>query len=287
MWLLVVLALGCERAEGDREPAPRARPEVPGVETAVAETASIRDTVAAFGTVAPQGEPAEVRDARSALAEAEARRELAAQQVRRLEPLAGGVAPRKELDAARAEETAAAAAAARARQVLAAFGRDGDREPLGSGDRWLVARVVQLDLPRIHAGGDVVFAPDAIRDGRFSGRVDAPPAYVDPVTATAPVRVRVRDPDARLLPGMTGAVTFEVGSPRDAVVVPLAAVVYDDAQPLVFVAAEERYERRAVQLGVVRDGHAEIAAGLERGTRVVVTGAPSLLSASRLPAAEE
>src|ERR671936_2529971 len=109
--VLAGLALACNRPgteEGEQRA--RQRAEVPGIETAVATVAPVRDQVRAFGAVAPEAEPPAMRDARTALAEAEARRALAAQQVRRLEPLAGGIAPRKEVDAARAEEAAAAAA---------------------------------------------------------------------------------------------------------------------------------------------------------------------------------
>ena len=108
------------------------------------------------------------------------------------------------------------------------------------------------------------------------------------MTRAAPVRLRVRDPAQQLRPGMTGAVTLEMGAPHDAVVVPVAAVVYDDAQPVVFVEeAGGRYALRAVKLGVVRRDRVEIASGVEAGARVVVTGAASLLSATRLPPEEE
>jgi len=80
-------------------------------------------------------------------------------------------------------------------------------------------------------------------------------------------------------------VTLEVGAPHDAVVVPSAAVVYDDAQPVVFVdEGDGRYVQRSVRLGVVRDGRIEVTRGLDTGARVVVTGAASLLSATRLQA---
>ena len=85
---------------------------------------------------------------------------------------------------------------------------------------------------------------------------------------------------------MTGPAELEVGAPRDAVVVPAAAVVYDDVQSLVFVDADGRYEARPVTIGLARDGWIEIAGGVSAGTLVVVTGAASLLSASRLPAVE-
>jgi hypothetical protein len=83
---------------------------------------------------------------------------------------------------------------------------------------------------------------------------------------------------------MTGAVALEVGTAHEAVVVPAVAVVYDDAQPVVFVAEEGGYAPHPVKLGVVRDGQVEIADGLGAGTRIVVTGAASLLSQARLPA---
>ena len=282
----LVLACGRPADEAHEESAPR-EPEVPGIETGLATTAAIRDVVRAFGTVLAEGDPPEVRDARTALAEAEARRTLAAQQVRRLESLAGGVAPRKELDAARAEAVSAAAAADRARKVLAAFGGDVARAALGPHEFWVIARVMQIDVPRVDPRAEASFVADAFPGERFAGSVDTGPSYVDPATQTAPVRVRVHDHDGRLRPGMTGAVALEVGTPREAVVVPAGAVVYDDAQPLVFVAEAGRYARRPVGLGIARDERVEITSGVEAGARIVVTGAASLLSASRLPAGED
>ena len=138
-------------------------------------------------------------------------------------------------------------------------------------------------MPRVEAGGEATFVPDALPEAALAGRIDAAPAYVDPTTRTAPLRLRVRDQEHRLRPGMTGTVTLEVGAPHDAVVVPSAAVVYDDAQPVVFVdEGDGRYVLRPVRLGVVRDGRIEVASGVQAGDRVVVIGAASLLSATRL-----
>jgi multidrug efflux pump subunit AcrA (membrane-fusion protein) len=244
--------------------------------------------VQAFGTVAADGETTEARDARTARDEAEARLALATQQLRRLEALAASaIAPRKELEAAQAEYVAAQAAATRARQALGAFGGGAARATLDAGETWVVAEVLQRDLALVTAGATVRFAPDAIADRRFAGRVDASPGYVDPRTHLAPVRLRLRDADGALRPGLTGAVAIEVGMPRPAVMVPEAAVVFDGGQALVF--AEEspgKFTPHPVRIGVTRDGAVEIAEGLEAGARVATTGAASLLSALRLPAAE-
>jgi len=284
---LTALALACGRStEEAHQAAAAGEREVPGIETGVAATAAVRDVIRAFGTVLAEGEPAEVRDARTALAEAEARRTLAAQQVRRLEPLAGGVAPLKELDAARAEEASAAAAAERARKVLAAFGGDAGGV-LGRNQHWVVARVMQIDVARVGPRTEARFVADAFPGERFAGSVDVAPTYVDAATQTAPVRIRVEDANGHLRPGMTGSVALEVGSARESVVVPTGAVVYDNAQPLVFVAEDGHYAPHQVELGTARDGQIEISSGIAAGARIVVTGAASLLSASRLPASEE
>src|SRR5439155_1393861 len=156
--LLCALTLAACRAEREGKRAERARERsasVPGVETAVAAAEPMRDLVRAFAAVVADEQLAEVRDARTQLAQAEARRRLAGQQVRRLEELAkGAVAPRKELDAARAEEAAASAEAARAVKALAAFGGENDHAPLGADEEWVIAHVPQTDVPRIETGAE-------------------------------------------------------------------------------------------------------------------------------------
>jgi cobalt-zinc-cadmium efflux system membrane fusion protein len=283
--------LACGRpAEEEREriTSGGSAPAVVGVATVAATEETIEEEVEGFGTVAAEAEPPEVRDARMQLAEAEAQQRLAHEQVTRLEALArGAVAPRKELEAARAAAAAADAAAARARQVLAAFGPRMASSPLGPDEAWLLVQVVQRDVPRVAPGAAVRFLPDALPARALTGRVDAAAAYVEATSRTAPVRVRVEDPEHLLRPGMTGAVRIAAGAPHRAVVVPSDAVVYDGAAPVVFVpAAAGGYEARAVGLGVVRDGRVEITHGLSAGTPVVTTGAASLLSAARLPAAD-
>ena len=288
--LAAVCAVACGRADDDAGPESAPPPAtVPGVETAVALSQALRDVVRAPGQVAAESEPPEVRDARAALLEAEARRTLAAQQVERLTGLArGAIAPRKELEAARAEEAGAMVAAARARQALAVYGAGTAGVALGADETWVTALVLQRDLPAVAAGAETRFTPDAYPNRSFTGRVDAAPAYVDPTTRLGPVRVRVRDGEHALRPGMTGAVGIEVGGVRQGVTVPVASVVYDGAQPVVFVQeGTGHYVPHAVRLGVARDGRVEIASGVDADRRVVTTGAASLLSAERLPGVEE
>lgn len=254
-----------------------------GIRTSTVAQTVVSDTVHAFGNVVADGEPPEIRDARAESATAEARLALARQQTRRLAALASGkLAPRKEQETARAEEIAATAAAERARQVFAAFGSTPERRPLGTDETWVVAQVMEHEIARVRIGARIRFAP-AAETGRFPGRVDAAPAYVDPVTHMAPVRLRVRDPRHTLRPGMTGAVRVFVEAPRRVATVPAAAVVYDGGHPLVFVAERSgRFAAQPVALGVTGHARVEIDAGVPVGATIVTTGAASLLSARRL-----
>lgn len=286
--LAALLAAACGVEHEGEHDAPAAT-TVPGLETAAAAAEAVRDQVQGFGAVTVQGETPEYRDAVTAFTEARARLTLAVQQVERLTALtSGAVAPAKELEAARAEKDSALAAAARAQRALESFGAGSTAGARAPDETWAIARVVQSDVAAVTADAEVRFLADAFPGRAFVGRVDQVPGYVDPTTHLAPVRVRVRDPERVLRPGMTGAMAIEVGTPRPAVTVPAAAVVYDGPQPVVFVdEGDGRYVPHAVRLGVVRDGKIEIAAGVAAGGRVVTTGAASLLSATRLPAGAE
>ena len=280
---LALFATGCSRdpAEAPDAAPPRA---VPGLETVVATTAPVRDAVRLAGVVAPDGLTPEARDARSELAAAEARARLAAQQSTRLRALApGDVSPRKDLEAALAEEASARAAVERARQVVAALGGAPDALPLDATTVFVVARVPQESIGLVAQGAPATFVADAAGQPTLAGTDEAAPAYVDAASRTAPARVRVADPAHRTLPGLTGTVTIEIGTTHDAVVVPEAAVVYDDRRPLVFVDdGHGRFTETAVTLGIVRDGRAEITTGVAPGARVATVGAASLLSQARL-----
>jgi hypothetical protein len=280
---IVLLGVACHREPAeDRASAPKA--QVPGVEMAVATTASVRDVVRVSATVSPGGLTPEARDARNDLAAAEARLQLATQQAARLRALSpGDVSPRKELDAAVAEETSARAAAEHARAVATALGAALDDHHATAVGTYLVARVPQDSVSLVAGGAPAQFFPDVASRTPIAATVTAAPSYIDTTSRSAPVRVQVTDTDVRLLPGMTGSLAIEVGAPHDAVIVPEAAVVYDDEGALVFVAGEGGgFTQTPVGVGIVRDGRAEIVKGLAAGTRVATTGASSLLSARRL-----
>ena len=96
--------------------------------------------------------------------------------------------------------------------------------------------------------------------------------------ATVKVRVSFLKLDPRILPDMGVKVTFlgeekqkEHSSAGPAgVLVPDSAVREDNGQKIVFLLKDNHAERRAVTLGSVRGGQAEIIGGLAPGDTVIV-----------------
>jgi multidrug efflux pump subunit AcrA (membrane-fusion protein) len=94
--------------------------------------------------------------------------------------------------------------------------------------------------------------------------------------------IDVDDMDAKIRPGMTTEVTFEVGLRRDVTRVPVQAVRYVDEVPFAAVLTEDGPEWRELTLGRSNAIHAEVVAGLKPGDRVIA--APNDLPAPAVKA---
>jgi HlyD family secretion protein len=90
----------------------------------------------------------------------------------------------------------------------------------------ILATVDESDIGQIRTGQPVTFSVQAYPGQTFTGtvrQVRINPATVNNVVNYTAV-IAVANPDARLLPGMTATVKFEVGSARNVLVVPNAAL---------------------------------------------------------------
>lgn len=122
--------------------------------------------------------------------------------------------------------------------------------------------VVRAELPT----GDLYAHP---------GEVDFAEVEVDPGTDTLTIRARFANPDELLVPGQFLEVVVERGTPVQALVIPQAALLVDQAGPYVLVVGEgDQVEQRRVRLGQeAGDGtNAVVEDGLKEGERIVVDG---------------
>jgi hypothetical protein len=128
------------------------------------------------------------------------------------------------------------AAATRARNVVGGFGTERAGGAPDPGECWVIARVMEIDVPRVEPGDEARFTPDAYE--ARSSRGGSTRRRATPIRRATPRRSACAWRTASGGSGpMTGAVALETGAAREADRA-ARAVVYDDARPLVFVESE-------------------------------------------------
>jgi len=140
-------------------------------------------------------------------------------------------------------------------------------------------------INRVKAGQAVEATLDAYVDWKIPASVIAIIPTADRQRATVRVRIGFEQLDPRILPDMGVKVAFRdagtISEPGAAsgsmgIVVPATALRRDNARDVVFVAANGRAERRAVNVGSQNENEVVITSGLTAGERVVVEGPAEL-----------
>jgi membrane fusion protein (multidrug efflux system) len=111
---------------------------------------------------------------------------------------------------------------------------------------------------------------------RLTGRIMLISPIIDPSSGTIKVTVEVPTYPAGTRPGDFAQVHIVTEQREDVVLVPKIAVVTEKGESVLYVAVDDRAERRAVVLGFTDDQHAEIVEGVTAGEPVVVRGQRSL-----------
>jgi RND family efflux transporter MFP subunit len=138
-------------------------------------------------------------------------------------------------------------------------------------------------INRVSPGQPVEATLNAYPEWRIPGEVIAIIPTADRSKATVKVRIAIKQKDDRIVPDMGARVGFLDPKPAPAaapaapgVVVPAEAVRDDGEEPVVFVYADGRVERRRVTLGPDASGQRRVLSGLRDGERVVLAPPPSL-----------
>ena len=137
---------------------------------------------------------------------------------------------------------------------------------------YLDFRLSERWLPKLITGDTVAVRVDAVPGRTFAGTITALDPKVDINGRAVQLRATVPNPDRTLRPGLFARVELEVDVREDAVLVPEAAVVLQEAGPIVYRVEEGRALATPVVTGARRDGRVEIREGLAAGASVVVNG---------------
>lgn len=137
------------------------------------------------------------------------------------------------------------------------------------------AQVPETEASAVARGQKCWFEPADFPDAAWQGTVIAVNQAVDPARRTVETWCEIPAPPAEARTGMFGAARIRTGHIPNAVLVPVAAVQWDEDRRhgfVVTVGPDGRAVRRAVETGPANNGSVSILKGLEAGTLVVVEG---------------
>jgi membrane fusion protein, heavy metal efflux system len=208
----------------------------------------------------------EMLEARAAVAEAQAARDLAASA---LQPYGGGT---------NLVLRAPVAGTVIDRDVVIGQLADPSKTLFRIGDLktlWLVAHVFERDAVRVRIGANGTATFAALPGKTVEGKIVWIGREVETASRTVPVRLEVPNTDAVLRPGMSASVALPVGeSGGQVIAVPIAAVQRVADKWSVFVPrGTGAFDVKPVGRGRDLGGEVEILSGLAAGDEVVVDGA--------------
>ncbi len=125
-------------------------------------------------------------------------------------------------------------------------------------------------------GTAVRLRPNAEGDPVAAGSVRFISPRIDPLKKTGHVIVEAENPDGALREGMFVGATLVLREEKDAVVIPVSAVLKDGPVAFVFLQEEGLYRKQDITPGASDDRVVEVVAGLAPGDVVVTRGAYSV-----------
>jgi len=142
-----------------------------------------------------------------------------------------------------------------------------------------VAQLDESDVPRVETGSSAVVELDATPGREYSSKVDCVRPNASQMSNGGnafPATMRLENADQALRIGMSGSVTIAVAGVKDAVAVPIEALVDDKDGQSVFVVVNGQLVKREVKTGVMTESEVQIAKGLDAGEIVALSSGTPL-----------
>jgi len=136
--------------------------------------------------------------------------------------------------------------------------------------------ISEKDIAGLKTGQEVIFTIDSFAGKNFKGKVNLLYPNVEERTRTLQAEAMVPNANHLLKPGLFVRATIYTGAPRDAVVAPLTALMYDNSIISLFVVEGNIAHARIVKTGGKYGEVVEIIEGLKEKEQVVVVGQNNL-----------
>jgi RND family efflux transporter MFP subunit len=125
------------------------------------------------------------------------------------------------------------------------------------------------EIVRIKRGQIALLSVDSYPDRVFEGKVTIVNLTAEPLSRKFKVEAQIDNRELLLRPNTFGEVTLEVSTHENALVIPQTAVLENH---IVFLARDNKAERKEVTLGLQNAELVEVLSGIEEGDPVIVEG---------------
>lgn len=128
-------------------------------------------------------------------------------------------------------------------------------------------------IPYIEVGTPAKISVKSAAVENIEGTVTVASPVKNPQTGMYTVRVTVDNADGKLMVGMPAEITLTTDTAVDAVAIPSDALLEDaDGKTYVYIAKDNKAERRDVEVGIENADLAQIVSGIKAGDKVIVVG---------------
>jgi membrane fusion protein (multidrug efflux system) len=136
--------------------------------------------------------------------------------------------------------------------------------------------ISEKDAASIKIGQEVAFRVDSYAAKQFKGRVSLLYPNVEERTRTLQAEALVPNANHLLKPGFFARTLIYTSKPREVVLVPITALLYDNAIIHIFVVEGDKARERVVKIGGKYGEFMEVVEGLTENEQVVVVGQNNL-----------
>lgn len=137
----------------------------------------------------------------------------------------------------------------------------------------VISYLSEKDIGKVKEGQEVKLFVDAYPDKIFWGKLKKVAPAVDPVIRKLKVEAIIPNPEHKLKSGMFAHLEIVISMQKNALVVPLIAVLgKEDEEKHVFVVEDNKAKKVIVEAGLTEEKFIEIKKGLKEGQRVIIEG---------------
>ena len=141
----------------------------------------------------------------------------------------------------------------------------------------LTVDVPEQDISKLKTGQDVTFTVAALSGMTFTGQISFISILASRESNSFRTEIEVANPDHTLKPGMIAESRIVRAIRDDALVVPLASIIPQKGDHIVFIAQDNHAVRRLVHIGSIVGSDAIISTGITPGEALIVEGHRALV----------